>query len=232
MIKVISHTICPFVQRVTAALEAKGMPYEIEFIELSDKPDWFLEISPNGQVPVLLTENGTTLFESDAIVEYLDEVAPPLEHDVSPEQRALDRAWAYQATKHYLPQCGTMSSHDEQTFIDRNAKLQKLFAKAERALGDGPFFKGESLSNIDVAWLPLLHRANIVREHTGFDFVADYPKVGAWQHALLDLPITKNSVAKQFEERFVAFYLSESTHLGRKRLPAANSACCAPSCCA
>lgn len=232
MIKVISHSICPFVQRVTAALEAMGMPYEIEFIELSVMPDWFLEISPNGQVPVLVTNNGVPLFESDAIVEYLDEITPPLERDVTPEQRALDRAWAYQATKHYLPQCSTMSSRDEATFIDRNAKLQKLFAKAEEALGNGPFFKGETLSNVDIAWLPLLHRANIVCEHTGFDFVADYPKVSAWQQALVTLPVTNKSVSPQFEERFTSYYLSEATHLGRKGLPAANSACCAPRCCA
>lgn len=56
MIKVVSFKICPFVQRVTALLEAKHIPYEIEFISLSDKPQWFLDISPNAQVPVLITE--------------------------------------------------------------------------------------------------------------------------------------------------------------------------------
>ena len=54
--KIISFKICPFVQRVTALLEAKDIPYDIEFISLSDKPQWFLDISPNGQVPVLITD--------------------------------------------------------------------------------------------------------------------------------------------------------------------------------
>lgn len=43
MIKIISFKICPFVQRVTALLEAKQLPYEIEYISLKNKPQWFLE---------------------------------------------------------------------------------------------------------------------------------------------------------------------------------------------
>ncbi|GAL22560.1 glutathione S-transferase [Vibrio maritimus] len=49
MIKIVSFKICPFVQRVTAALEAKQIPYEIEYISLKDKPQWFLDISPNAK---------------------------------------------------------------------------------------------------------------------------------------------------------------------------------------
>ena len=48
MLKVISFKICPFVQRVTGWLEAKGLPYEIDYISLKDKPQWFLDLSPNG----------------------------------------------------------------------------------------------------------------------------------------------------------------------------------------
>jgi len=95
--KVISFKICPFVQRVTALLEAKGITYDIEFISLSDKPDWFLEISPNGQVPVLVTDDGTALFESDAIVEYIEEAHPPLEPGVSPEQKGCCQSNANQS---------------------------------------------------------------------------------------------------------------------------------------
>jgi len=68
MLKTVSFKICPFVQRVTAALEEKQVPYEIEYINLNDKPQCFLDISPNGQVPILLTESGTILFESEAIM--------------------------------------------------------------------------------------------------------------------------------------------------------------------
>ncbi len=95
MIKIVSFTICPFVQRVTALLEAKQIPYDIEFISLSDKPKWFLDLSPTGQVPMLVTDEGIALFESDAIIEYIDEISAPLEPDLTPEHRAINRAWSY-----------------------------------------------------------------------------------------------------------------------------------------
>ncbi|MBT9317840.1 glutathione S-transferase family protein [Leptothoe spongobia] len=233
MIKVVSFKICPFVQRVTALLEAKQIPYEIEFIQLSDKPQWFLDISPNGQVPILITESGMVLFESDAIVEYLDEIAPPVEADVSPEQRAIDRAWGYQAAKHYLVQCGAMRSADKETWVQRTANLAKAFAKAEKALGNGPYFKGAAISNVDIAWLPLLHRAHIIREHTCCDFLARYLKVKAWQSAMMATGLASKSVSNDFEAAFTGFYLSEKTFLGGcKNSPnSLDSDCSVGTCC-
>ena len=99
-----SFKICPFVQRVTALLEAKNIDYELEFVSLSDKPRWFLDISPNGQVPVLITDRGKALFESDAIVEYIEEAYPPLQSGISLEEKAINRAWSYLASKNYLVQ--------------------------------------------------------------------------------------------------------------------------------
>lgn len=233
MMKAISFKICPFVQRVTALLEAKNMPYEIEYINLRDKPQWFLDMSPNGQVPVLVTDSGITLFESDAICEYLDEVGRPIEYNTTPEQRAIDRAWSYMATKNYLVQCGAMRSADQDTLIERSEKLSKVFAKANSVLGEGPFFKGESFSNVDIAWLPLLHRANLILEHTGYDFLTDCPKVKKWQTAIMKTGIVEKSVSDDFENRFTDFYLSDETYLGagKSYINASGAKCANARCC-
>ncbi|MGB0867403.1 MAG: glutathione S-transferase family protein, partial [Granulosicoccaceae bacterium] len=193
---------------------------------------WFLAISPNAQVPVLVTDGGKYLFESDAIAEYIDEVCDALEPSVSPEQRALDRAWSYQASKHYLVQCGAMSSATEKMFGESVEKMGLAFAKAEMHLGVGPFFKGGSLSNVDLAWLPLLHRAHIVRQRTGFDFLERFPKVRKWQAAIMATGIAERSVADDFEDVFAGFYLSGGTYLGAGQDSAAPANdCCEPSCC-
>ena len=215
MIKIVSFKICPFVQRVTALLEAKGLAYHIEFIDLSDKPQWFLDISPTGQVPLLITESGEPLFESDAIVEYIDEIASPLTPDISPIQRAQDRAWCHQAAKHYLVQCSAMRSKDKTILTEREAKLKKAFEKAEKQLEDGPYFNGKALGNVDIAWLPLLHRAQIVKQRSGYEVLADYPKVRAWQSALADTGLYAKSVAGDFEEKFSDFYLADRTFIRR-----------------
>ena len=228
MIKLISFKNCPFVQRVMGALVTKNIPFEIEYIELSNKPQWFLDISPNGQVPVLVTENETVLFESDAIVEYLDDKYAPIE-ELSPEQKALDRAWSYQASKHYMPQCGTMGSKDKETFEARLANLSKAFAKAEKKLGDSVFFKGNYISNVDIAWLPLLHRAAVIKQRSCFDMLEGFPKVQKWQAALIKSGLTEKTVPQDFVNTFSNFYL-KNTYLA-SLMDDANANCPESDCC-
>ena len=233
MIKVVSFKICPFVQRVTAALEARSIPYGVEYICLSNPPVWFSEASPNAQVPLLITESGTVLFESDAIVEYLDEFYGPMQNDVSPERHAIDRAWSYQASKHYLVQCSAMRSSDDATLASRVQRLDKAFERIENVLEDGPYFGGQSLGNVDIAWLPLLHRAAIVADRTGFDFLDKYPKMRAWRSALMTTGLPEKSVSEDFEQKFSEFYLSDETYLGRGKASAAASvdSCNKSQCC-
>lgn len=248
MLKIISFKICPFVQRVTALLEAKNLPYELEYIQLKNKPQWFLDLSPTGQVPLLVTESGEALFESDAIVEYIEEITEPLELNVSPEQRAKDRAWSYQASKHYLAQCSTMRSGDEETLIEREENLAKAFTKVEQELVKsdsskgsrfkGRFFKGKQLSNVDIAWLPLLHRAHIIKQHTGYDFLQAFPRVQKWQQAVMETGLAERSIANDFEQKFTDFYLSNQTYLGRSQQEcdtegscSSDETCASASCC-
>lgn len=209
MIKLISFKNCPFVQRVMGALIIKNIPFEIEYIELNNKPQWFLDISPNGQVPILMTENNVVLFESDAIVEYLDDKYSTIE-ELSPEQKASDRAWSYQASKNYMAQCGTMASKDKDTFEKRLLKLQELFLKAENKLGDTDFFKGNYISNVDIAWLPILHRAAVIKEYSGFDMLEGFPKVQNWQSSLIKSGLSVKSTPLDFIENFSSFYLKNT----------------------
>ncbi|WP_164661080.1 glutathione S-transferase family protein [Tropicibacter sp. Alg240-R139] len=229
MIKIVSFKICPFVQRVTAMLDARNIPYHVDYISLSDKPHWFLDISPTGQVPVLITEDGEPIFESDAIAEYIDEIAPALEADLTPVARARNRAWGYQASKHYLVQCSAMRSADKETLAERSANLSRAFARAEGELGEGPFFNGKTLGNVDLAWLPLLDRARIITKYTGHDFLSDFPKVKAWQQSLDQTGLPAKSVAADFEQAFSEFYLSDQTYLGTGKCQAprrGSGTCC------
>tara|TARA_B100000446_G_scaffold134938_1_gene127165 strand:+ start:2543 stop:3241 length:699 start_codon:yes stop_codon:yes gene_type:complete len=232
MLKIVSFKICPFVQRVTALLDAKEVGYEIEYISLSDKPDWFLALSPNGQVPLLITESGQGLFESEAIVEYIDERYPLLDADASLEQRALNRAWSYLAAKHYLVQCSTLRSSDQQTLSERQQGLAVAFRKIEQALANGPYFNGDKLSNVDIAWLPLLHRADIIQRHSGHDLLEGFPKLQLWQQSLLKTGLAETSVSSDFEARFTEFYLSDKTYLGNpERVESAPDLCANDRCC-
>lgn len=233
--EIVSFKTCPFVQRVTALLEAKHVPYDIEYIDLSKKPAWFLEASPNGQVPILITDDDQVLFESDAIVEYLDETTgdPISAHD--PVKKAQDRAWSYLASKHYLAQCSAQRSTDEQSLEEGRATLGTAFAKMEARiearLGEGPYLDGDTLGMVDIAWLPLLHRAALIERYTDFDFLGAFPKVKQWQEAILATGIAEKSVAEDFESRFTAFYLADTTYLGQLAKKQSGTACCGPTEC-
>ena len=143
--KIVSFKVCPFVQRVTALLELKKAAYDIEYIDLSDKPQWFLDVSPHGQVPILFLDDGRALFESEAIVEYIDEAIGSPVSSADLVQKAQDRAWSYLASKNYMVQCSAQRSPDENTLVERNAELSKAFEKIEKQLGAGPFFAATPL---------------------------------------------------------------------------------------
>ena len=85
--KLVSHKLCPYVQRAVIALVEKDVPFERIDIDLAHKPDWFLKISPLGKTPVLLVGDHA-IFESAVILEYLEETeARPL-HPSDPLRRA------------------------------------------------------------------------------------------------------------------------------------------------
>jgi glutathione S-transferase len=66
---------CPYCARVRLALAEKELDYETVEVDLSDRPQWLLELNPpSGRVPVL--DDGFTLPESEVIMEYLDERYP------------------------------------------------------------------------------------------------------------------------------------------------------------
>src|SRR6202142_1075029 len=91
-LKLISHKLCPYVQRAVIALTEKGVAFERIDIDLADKPDWFLAISPLGKTPVL-RGGDAAIFESAVILEYLEETEPNQLHPADPLRRAEHRGW-------------------------------------------------------------------------------------------------------------------------------------------
>lgn len=214
--KLISMRICPYVQQVRLLLEAKKAKYEVEHIDASNRSQWLMDASPDGgEVPVLITDEGAAIFQSDAIVEYIDEVVGEPLLNGSPLEKAQDKAWARLASDNYLTQCSTQRSPDEATLNERMADLTPIFESIERHLKEGPYFHGAELSMVDLSWLPLLHRSAMIATQSGYDFLANYPKLKQWREALMQTGLHDVSVPEEFEEIFTEFYLSEETFVGQ-----------------
>src|ERR1700741_1978897 len=90
----VSFKTCPWVQRSAIAFREKTTEFEFRHIEHYNRPDWFLAISPHKKVPALTVDDKISLFESNAINEYLDETVEPRLHPADPVERARNRAWA------------------------------------------------------------------------------------------------------------------------------------------
>src|SRR5512141_1530221 len=91
-IKLVSFDLCPYVERSRIVLLEKGVPHEVDFIDLQSKPAWFLTISPMGRVPVLLVDR--PICESMIINELLEELYPrPALLPGDPLARAEARGW-------------------------------------------------------------------------------------------------------------------------------------------
>src|SRR5712671_1015482 len=89
----VSFKTCPWGQRSAIVLRERNTEFELRHSEPDTRPDWFLAISPHKKVPVLRIDDKTSLFESNAINEYLDETISPRLHPEDPVERAINRAW-------------------------------------------------------------------------------------------------------------------------------------------
>jgi len=222
--KLCSFKTCPWVQRAAIVLRAKNVPYEITYIDRNKRPDWFLAVSPHSKVPVLLVDDKEALFESNAIVEYLDETAAPRLHPEDPLARARNRAWTDYVTTFASAISTTAYSDSEEEFATRAAKITEPVSKLNDALGKrgnaGPYFNGPKFSLVDAAYAPFLQRYTFMDRIKPLGIIEKFPHLTAWRDALLAAPAVKASTVPNIEavwqeglivrKRWLKKYVSES----------------------
>ncbi|HJL19382.1 MAG TPA: glutathione S-transferase family protein [Sandaracinaceae bacterium LLY-WYZ-13_1] len=202
--RLVSFALCPFVQRSVITLNEKRVPHEIEYISLSDKPDWFLEMSPLGKVPVLVVDDETVLFESAVINEYLDEVTEGRMLPEDPLERARGRAWIELASSLIGAAYRLQIAKDAPSASEARAKVRDLLGKLEGALPeDGPFFYGVELSLVDCATAPALQRLTWIEDlDAELGLFESFEKVRRWRDALMARESVRKSTVEDIVDRF------------------------------
>ncbi|PWE34004.1 glutathione S-transferase family protein [Maritimibacter sp. 55A14] len=210
----VSHTLCPYVQRAAIAMTEKRLPCERRYVDLADKPDWFLRITLLGKTPVLQVGEDA-IFESAAILEYLEETQPRPLHPADPVQRARHRAWIEFGSAALSDIAGFYSAPDAATFESKTAALRARFKLLERHLGDGPYFAGDGFSLVDAVFGP------VFRYFDGFDRIGDFgilhdlPKVASWREALTARSSVRDAVQSDYAEDLERFVERRQSHLSR-----------------
>src|ERR1700726_663994 len=129
----VSFKTCPWVQREGIVLREKNIGFEFRHIESDNRPDWFLAISPHKKVPVLRIDDQVSLFESNAINEYLDERVSPQLHPADPIQRAINRAWTDYVPTFASSVTGCAYAATEADYQKAVAKIPEAFDRLQKA---------------------------------------------------------------------------------------------------
>lgn len=181
----VSHHLCPYVQRAAIALAEKAVPFDRVYVDLADKPDWFRAISPLGKVPLLRVRHGNTedvIFESAVILEFLEETeANPL-HPADPLARTRHRAWIEFGSA-FLNAIGRFySAADEAAFLHESRGLSEMFARVEAELSarqSGPWFGGDRFSLVDAVRSSAISTRSTASEISAFSTASCSSRPGA-----------------------------------------------------
>ena len=183
-LELISFKLCPFVQRAVIALKKQGIDYDITFINLMDPPEWFEELSPTGQVPVLKVDD-EVIFESNVIVEFLNEISGEKLHPNDPVIRAKNRSWMSYSSSMF-DHLFSLITGDKETFVSAKGVLTQKLAKLEKIKSNQQYFNGDQFMMIDAAIAPFFMRVSWINEFTDNVLsLEDFPKLQKWSRKLL-----------------------------------------------
>jgi glutathione S-transferase len=196
-LKLISHKLCPYVQRAVIALTEKGVPFERIDIDLANKPDWFLAISPLGKTPVLQVGD-KAIFESAVILEYLEETQPKPLHPTDPLTRAEHRGWIEFGSTILSDIAGLYAAPDEATFAAKTAQLEQRFARLEGRAAASPWFDGAEFSLVDAVFGPVFRYFDVFDGIADFGILAGKPKLARWRTALAARPSVRAAVSADY----------------------------------
>jgi glutathione S-transferase len=207
MIEVFWGCGSPYSWRVQLALEIKKIPYHSRQLSFSGhdlKSEAFLAINPRGLVPAI-KDGEFTLYESIAILNYLDAIRPePALFGSDPAARGL--IWrlimecVYYLEPHMTSFAGTIFSGElpekrDQAITSRQ-QVEQEFERLDRVLERNDFLAGKRISAADVAAYPVIQLLMIAARRENTEAVSGrlrqvdghFPALHAWCRHIEALP--------------------------------------------
>jgi len=152
--------------------------------------DAFKKLNPNGKIPLLVTDEGDTLNESNAILNYLAEGSPLLPQD--PWQRARVLQWQffeqyshepYIAVARYINLYLGLPDQRKDEYQAKQAGGHQALKVMEQQLQNSPFLCGDQVTIADLSLYAYTH----VAHEGGFD-LNSYPAIRRWLVRIEQLP--------------------------------------------
>ena len=163
------------------------MDFETREVDLANKSEEFLSVSPTGKVPVVVAD-GDSLYESNVVNQYLDEVfeSPRLLPE-DPKERAYARIWMASADDDFFPtvfvaSIGRERGFSEERIAEALEKLKVSLAALENRL-KGREYLVDRFSLADIAYAGNFVRLRELSEG-GEVSLGDYPNILAWMERI------------------------------------------------
>jgi glutathione S-transferase len=197
MIKLHYHPLSTFSRRVHIALLEKGIPFETITVDMPNrahKSKEYLRLNPYGRVPTIVEDDGFTLYESTAILEYLEATHPtPALLPKDARQRALaamhmkvcdieigTATGTLIFPKRFLPK----EKWNEASMADAKRRIERHLEIVEAELGEREWLVGGAYSLVEVCYTPFVEFLELME-------IAPPPAVKAWAARMLDRPHAK-----------------------------------------
>ena len=216
----ISHALCPYVQRAAIVLMEKGIAFERRDVDLKNKPPWFVEISPLGKTPVLKVGNDA-IFESAVICEFLDETHAPRLHPSQALERAHHRSWMEFGSALLNTIGAFYNAADPAALAAKASEIRSRLAQLESVLGAGPYFAGEKFSIVDAVFGPVFRYFDVFDTIEDFGFFDGLSKVAAWRDALSRRDSVRRAVRPDYPELLRQFLRDRRSELSNRIAPVA-----------
>lgn len=212
----ISHTLCPYVQRAAIVLSEKNVVFGRTYIDLANKPGWFKAASPLGKVPLLKVGDAQYLFESAPIVEFVDETEGQSLHPSNPVKRAKHRAYV-EFSSQILNGIGALyNAKDKAGFDMASNALQAKFKHLEGVIDpDGPFFAGPDFSLVDAAFAPVFRYFDVFEDFAELETFDGLAAVTRWRKQLALRPSVQSAVTNDYADLLKAFLFKRQSWISQ-----------------
>ncbi len=157
-----SDPVCPYCHRVRMVLAEKGIAVDVVDVDASDLPDEVMDFNPYGTVPTLV-DRDLRLYESQIIMEYLDERFPhPPLLPVDPVSRANARLFMYRIDRDWYSLMGRILKGSVEEAAQARKELRESLIVTAPVFGAHPFFMSDEFSIVDCCVAPLLWRLSVL----------------------------------------------------------------------
>ena len=211
----ISHVLCPYVQRSIITLKEKNIPFTRTDIDLANKPAWFKQKSPMGKVPVLIVDDNRALFESSVICEYLDEVTAYSLHPRDSFEKANHRALIELGSAILNNIASLYNAKEKARFQNIHTEIQGKFQFLEKEISGIPFFSGDKFHLIDAVYGPIFRYFEVFDSFTELNTFAHLPKCQLWRKKLSQRKSVKQAVSEDYPALLVQFLINRDSYISQ-----------------